>query len=56
MPVTTTPKNSPKRARHPALRLFEKWRREAVYDAKAWPRVRRALEKNRLSNRPAFDD
>jgi hypothetical protein len=45
-----------KRAKHPALRLLEKWRTEADYDAKAWPRVRRALQKNRLSTRPALDE
>ena len=38
------------------LRLLDSWRHEAAYDAQAWPRVRRALAKNRLSHRAVLND
>lgn len=54
---TEAPSKRPKAAAQPAvLRLLESWRRETSYDAQAWPRVRRALAKNRLCRRAAFND
>jgi len=43
-------------AKPAVLRLLESWCRESAYDSRAWPRVRRSLAANRLSERPALND
>jgi len=52
--VLTKPK--PRHSKAAVVRLLETWGREPAYDTQAWPRVRRALSKHRLSRRPTLND
>jgi hypothetical protein len=54
--TVTIEKPAAKRPKHAVIRLLETWSRETAYDAHAWPKVRRALAKNRLSRRARLDD
>ena len=40
-----------------AIRLLAEWMAdESGYDEKTWPKVKRAIEENRLSSRSRFND
>ncbi len=52
--ILTKPR--PRQSKPAVIRLLESWGRESAYDTQAWPRVRRALSKHRLSHRPTLND
>ena len=40
-----------------AIALLDKWLAdESGYDERVWPRLKKAIEENRLSSRKRFDD
>ncbi len=50
------PGRTPTRKPPSVIRLLRAWSRQSIESTEPWARVRRAIEKNRLSNRPAFDE
>ena len=57
MALTSASKRKTKMAKPEAVTLIRAWmEREADYDAQAWPRAKRVIEKNRLSARSRFND
>ena len=53
-----TPKSASERAKsEAAIRLLEEWMAdESGYDEEVWPRLKEAMEANRLSYRKRFND